>query len=287
MLGRRVSLERGDRTPGVPKGYARMKKAILLVLLLATSASGARAQSPARSLPGAQPVHSVAGQGVHYVYMVRHGNYDRDTSATDDRVANGLSPLGHEQAKLIGARLAALPVKMSHFVSSEFLRAVQTADEMGRALKLIPTRDGALNECYPSSNDALSAARERPEGITACGAMATLLRPHPGPRHLRPARLSRQHHPLDTHAHRGLRHEELAQPGRRQLRADGHRGATGRDGSARDVQRCRTYPLGEADVEREGRVVVDGALIQTPPPSAPTPRTRGGSIDSGRGESAP
>jgi len=145
-----------------------MKQTLLLVLLLATSASGARARSPAGGIPEAQPFHALAGQGVHYVYMVRHGNYDRDTTATDDRVANGLSPLGHEQAKLIGARLASLPVKMSHLVSSEFLRAAQTADEMARELKLVPTRDGALNECYPSSNDALSAARERPEGIIAC-----------------------------------------------------------------------------------------------------------------------
>jgi len=143
-------------------------KALLLCLVIVTCARAVRAQAPTGGHPGAQHVHALAGQGVHYVYMVRHGNYDRDTSATDDRVANGLSPLGHEQAKLIGARLATLPVKISHLVSSEFRRAAETADEMGRALKLAPSRDGALNECYPSSNDAPSAAREKPEGIIAC-----------------------------------------------------------------------------------------------------------------------
>ena len=145
-----------------------MKKSLLLGVLLVTCANGARAQSPVGGYPGAQAVHAVAGKGIHYVYMVRHGNYDRDTTATDDRVANGLSPLGHEQAKLIGARLAALPVKMTHLVSSEFLRAAQTADDIGRMLKLKPSRDGALNECFPSSNDARIAAREKPEDITTC-----------------------------------------------------------------------------------------------------------------------
>ena len=77
---------------------------------------------------------------MHSIYLVRHGIYDRDTSATDDRVANGLNAQGHEQAKLVGARLAGLPVKMTHLVSSEFLRAAQTADDIAPFVKLTPTR---------------------------------------------------------------------------------------------------------------------------------------------------
>lgn len=143
-----------------------MKKTVLLYLLLATCAS--RAQSSTGGYHGAQHFHALAREGVHYLYMVRHGNYVRDTTATDDRVANGLSPLGHEQAKLIGARLAALPVKMTHLVSSEFRRAAQTADDIGRVLKLTPSRDGALNECFPTSNNERSTAREKPEAIIVC-----------------------------------------------------------------------------------------------------------------------
>ena len=76
-------------------------------LLALFTASAALAQAPAATKPA---------QGVHYVYMVRHGMYDRDSLATDDRVANGLNALGHEQARLTGARLAGLGVRFDHLV---------------------------------------------------------------------------------------------------------------------------------------------------------------------------
>jgi serine/threonine-protein phosphatase PGAM5 len=142
-----------------------VKKALLLSLLLAAVA---HAQAPTGGYPGAQPVNAMAGKGVHYVYLIRHGIYDRDTSATDDRTANGLNARGHEQAKLIGARLEALPVKMTHLVSSEFLRAEQTADDIAPFLKLTPTRDAALNECTPSSANAAIMANEKPADVAAC-----------------------------------------------------------------------------------------------------------------------
>ena len=109
-----------------------------------------------------------AAQGVHYVYMVRHGIYDRDTTATDDRTSNGLNALGHEQAKLAGARLASLGIKFDRLISSEFLRARQTADDMGALMKMMPTRDGALNECTPASVSAALMASEKPADVAAC-----------------------------------------------------------------------------------------------------------------------
>jgi len=109
-----------------------------------------------------------AGKGVHYVYMVRHGIYDRDTTATDDRTSNGLNALGHEQAKLVGARLAALGIKFDRLISSEFLRAKQTADDIGALMKMTPTRDGALNECTPASVNATLMAGEKPADVAAC-----------------------------------------------------------------------------------------------------------------------
>ena len=146
-----------------------MTKSLFLSLLLIAGASAAWAQTkPTGGYPGAQPVNYKAPTGVHYVYLVRHGIYDRDTTATDDRVANGLNALGHEQAGLVAARLAALPVKYDHLVSSEYLRAAQTADDIGRVLKLTPTRDGSLNECFPSTNNAKMTANEKPEDIAAC-----------------------------------------------------------------------------------------------------------------------
>jgi broad specificity phosphatase PhoE len=145
-----------------------LKKSLALCLLLAACVTAARAQMPTGGYPGAQPVNARAGKGVHYLYLVRHGIYDRDSTATDDRVANGLNALGHEQAKLVAARLAALPVKFTHLVSSEFRRAAETADEIGLVLHLTPTRDGSLNECTPTSSNAGLMAGEKPQDLAAC-----------------------------------------------------------------------------------------------------------------------
>ncbi len=91
--------------------------------------------------------------GVRYVYLIRHGVYDRDSS-TDDRVGNGLNALGREQSQLIGERLAGLPVKMTTLVTSSYLRASQTADIVGRELKMTPMRDSLLCECTPTTERA-------------------------------------------------------------------------------------------------------------------------------------
>ena len=109
-----------------------------------------------------------AGKGIHFVYLVRHGIYDRDTTATDDRVGNGLNALGHEQARLVGARLAALGIKFDRLISSELLRAKQTADDMDTLMKMAPTRDGSLNECTPPSVNATLMASEKPADLAAC-----------------------------------------------------------------------------------------------------------------------
>jgi serine/threonine-protein phosphatase PGAM5 len=115
-----------------------------------------------------------SGKGIHFVYLVRHGIYDRDTTATDDRVSNGLNALGHEQARLVGARLAALGIKFDRLISSEFLRAKQTADDMGKVMKMTPTRDESLNECTPTSVSAALMASENPADVAACDSARVL-----------------------------------------------------------------------------------------------------------------
>ena len=92
-------------------------------------------------------------RGIHYVYLIRHGIYDRDTLA-DDRTGNGLNALGREQAQLVGARLAALPVKMHALVCSDFARARQTAEVMELSLGMMPVVDSLLRECTPTSERA-------------------------------------------------------------------------------------------------------------------------------------
>ena len=128
----------------------------------------ARAQSPAGP---AGTAAAPAGRGVHYVYLVRHGIYDRDSTVTNDSLGNGLNALGHEQAKLIGARLAALPVRFDRLVSSGLLRAVQTADDMGVTMKMKAVRDAALNECTPTSANASIMAGEKPDDVAACDSL--------------------------------------------------------------------------------------------------------------------
>src|SRR3982751_1824550 len=88
--------------------------------------------------------------GVHYVYLIRHGEYDRDSTA-DDVAGNGLNALGREQARLIGTRLAALPVHPASLVTSTFRRASETADVIGRILKMTPIRDSLIHECTPTT----------------------------------------------------------------------------------------------------------------------------------------
>ena len=53
----------------------------LLLLMLALPAPAAEPPKP--------------GNGIHYVYLIRHGIYDPDTSRmTDDFASNGLNALG-------------------------------------------------------------------------------------------------------------------------------------------------------------------------------------------------
>ncbi len=137
------------------------------------AASGAQAADPPRPAPG-----------VRYLYLVRHGDYDRDDRA-DDRVGNGLNALGREQAKLVGARLAKLPVKATSLVTSDYTRARETADIIGRALEMTPARDALIHECTPASDHAPTTGDMETEDFESCdstlaAAWAKYARPSPG-----------------------------------------------------------------------------------------------------------
>ena len=125
-------------------------------------------------LPGANaaepaPARAAAPQGVRYVYLIRHGHYDR-VDSLDDRTGNGLSERGRAQARLLGTRLAALPVKPARFVSSNLLRAVQTASEIGTSISRTADKDTILAECTaPSSRPGLNEENE-PAELAACQA---------------------------------------------------------------------------------------------------------------------
>ena len=94
---------------------------------------------------------SQSGRGTRYVYLIRHGFYT-PRNDVDDRLGNDLDSLGREQARRIGERLAALPVRIDTLVSSDFMRARQTADIIGKVLEKTPGRDSLIRECSPGSD---------------------------------------------------------------------------------------------------------------------------------------
>lgn len=126
--------------------FRRSLAAFALLLVAAIPLAFAAAVPPARA---ADPAPAPAG--TRYVYLIRHGMYDR-VDSLDDRVANGLNALGREQARLLGKRLANLPLKPSLLVSSDLTRARQTADEIGALLRMTPGRDTLIAECTPPSS---------------------------------------------------------------------------------------------------------------------------------------
>jgi serine/threonine-protein phosphatase PGAM5 len=107
------------------------------------------------------------GSGTHYLYLVRHGIYDPDRDSSDP-AGEGLNALGHEQARLVGARLAALPVRPAALVSSPLRRARESAEDIGRALGMTPTLDSLLRECTPTADRADYMRNHTGGEIAAC-----------------------------------------------------------------------------------------------------------------------
>ncbi len=148
----------------------------LALLALTVHAAPLRAQS----MGGAPPKAS----HYRYVYLVRHGLYDADSTVVDDTRGNGLNARGHDQARLTGERLASLPVHIDRFVSSTYLRAAQTADDIGAILHRTPERDSLLHECTPDSDrpDINATATDAERAACAANleaAWAKYMRPSP------------------------------------------------------------------------------------------------------------
>lgn len=138
-----------------------MKRIALLLLLLATVGTAAHAQAPTARKPS----------GTHYLVLIRHGMYDYDSTVTDDSKGNALNRLGHEQARLTGERLKRLPVRFRSLVASPYLRASETAADIGTALGIVPVIDTLVHECTPRFESRPEYTRiETDEGMAACEA---------------------------------------------------------------------------------------------------------------------
>ena len=144
------------------------RKGSLEAAAIALSLSG----SAGAALTGADLAEAAsadAPRGIRYVCLVRHALYDR-VDSLDEKTANGLNALGREQAALIAARLGALPTKPDRFVSSDYLRALETAEAIGNALGRTAELDTLLEECTPPSSRPGLDQESDPGELTACRA---------------------------------------------------------------------------------------------------------------------
>jgi broad specificity phosphatase PhoE len=166
---------------GAPDRRRGPRPWITLVGLLLAVAGGGPARAAAEAAPEPKP-------GNRYLYLVRHGHYDRDETV-DDAVDNGLNALGQEQARRIGERLAGLPWRPERFVSSHYTRARETAAGIGRSLGRDAEIDTLLHECLPNAERADFMTESTGAEVAACeanlaAAWQKYVRPSPdGDRH--------------------------------------------------------------------------------------------------------
>lgn len=107
--------------------------------------------------------------GIHYLYLIRHGIYDRNDSLSDE-TGNGLNAQGHLQARLAGERLKGLHLKLGRIVSSNYTRARETAADIAALLGRPVTVDTLLHECTPFAARTDYMANAAPGEIDACEA---------------------------------------------------------------------------------------------------------------------
>lgn len=151
-----------DRTPPVARALCVVRAAAILPLFVVLLAGLAAAAPPP---PAAPPKPA----GIHYIYLIRHGIYDRDDAVADE-VGNGLNAQGHEQARLTGERLKALRLRLGRLVASNYTRARETAADIGASLGVPVSEDSLLHECTPLAARADYMANSSPGEIAACEA---------------------------------------------------------------------------------------------------------------------
>ena len=145
----------------------RARRVTLYSIVLAVTAFSFIVCGPAASDATDGPAEKI-GTGIHMIYLVRHGQYDQEDDRDPD-IGKALVPLGIAQARLVGARLGALPVKMTALYSSTMTRARETATVIAAEfpeLELQQTR--VLRECTMPTWREDIMAREDPEDLAAC-----------------------------------------------------------------------------------------------------------------------
>lgn len=138
-------------------------RGLCAIVLLASP----HAALPATPSPEPAPESTSAARTV---YLVRHGHYAPDP-AIDEKVGPALSPIGVAQARLVGARIGALPGQFDGLYASPMKRARDTAaiiaDDLDDA-RFSVVDD--LAECTPPTRDATVMAKQQPADLAACSA---------------------------------------------------------------------------------------------------------------------
>jgi len=107
-------------------------------------------------------------KGVRTIYLIRHGQYDHDDER-DEFTGKELVPLGVAQARLLAARLRAMPVEFSSLTSSTMTRARQTAQVIGREFPGLELKqDPSISECTPPTWRKDVMMEESAETMAAC-----------------------------------------------------------------------------------------------------------------------
>ncbi len=109
-----------------------------------------------------------AKKGTRTIYLVRHGQYDH-ADKRDEFTGRELVPLGIAQARLLAARLRAMPVRFSSLTSSTMTRARQTAQVIGREFTGLELKqDPQISECTPPTWRKDVMAEETADAMAAC-----------------------------------------------------------------------------------------------------------------------
>ncbi len=108
------------------------------------------------------------GAATRTIVLVRHGHYAPDPNV-DPKLGPGLTELGIAQARLVAARLAALPGGFDVLWASPLTRAQETAkvivaDFDGAAIVNLPE----LEECTPPTRRKEITVTMKPEELGAC-----------------------------------------------------------------------------------------------------------------------
>jgi serine/threonine-protein phosphatase PGAM5 len=136
-----------------------------------------------------------ASPAARTLILVRHGQY-LDDPAADRSLGPGLSALGVAQARLTGARLAALPYDFDALYVSPLQRARDTAASIGEAIgsdAFTVLED--LTECTPATRRKDIMARVSAEELAHCKAQLDRL----FAAHFKPASGAERHELLVCH----------------------------------------------------------------------------------------